>query len=1635
MAAARQGEGGFMATRLQDKKADLLERVVDRLHDQLKADQAERAEAFLRHYYRAVSALDLLERDPLDVYGAALFHLRLGEQRPPGQATLRVYNPQIEQHGWQSTHTVVEVVTDDMPFLVDSISMALNRLGLLIHITIHPVIPVKRRSDGRLEAVLETGAADGGEVRFESFMHYEVDRQSDPERIEAIRADLERVLADVRAAVEDWRALLAKVDDAIADLRRGAKALEAAELDEAEAFLRWIADNHFTLLGYGCYDLIRDQSGDQLQRVEGSALGLLRRQTTGSSTSRSFASLPPELRRQARAAVPLTITKANTRSTVHRPVYLDYIGVRRFDAKGKVIGEHRFLGLFTSAAYNRNPRDIPLLRHKVSRMIARAQLAPASHSGKALANILETYPRDELFQTSDDELFETVHEILHLHERQTIRLFLRRDAFARFVSCMVYVPRERYNTELRRRFQDILQEALNGTEVEFQAQVSESILARIQFIIRTPDGIPADLDRAEVEARLVEAARSWSDVLRDGLIDAHGEEEGNRLFRAYDEAIPVAYQEQVPARAAVPDIERIDRLAKGEIDLAMSLSRPLEQGGDLLRLKLARAGQAIPLSDVLPVLENMGLRVLHEQPYQFVTTSAATFWLHDFRVQPIEASDLDPDLIGADFQDAFARVWRGEAENDGFNQLVLRAGLNWRQVMVLRTYCKYLLQIGIPFSQAYMEQTLVHNPELARRVAELFEARFDPDFKGDRPNALARLEAEFRAGLDRVANLDEDRILRRYMRLILASLRTNYYQRGSDGGYKPYLSIKIDPALVPDMPLPRPAFEIFVYAPRVEGVHLRGGKVARGGIRWSDRREDFRTEVLGLMKAQMVKNCVIVPVGAKGGFVVKRPPRGSDRAALQAEVVTCYQTLIRGMLDLTDNRVGDRIVTPPRVVRFDDDDPYLVVAADKGTATFSDIANAISLEYGHWLGDAFASGGSAGYDHKGMGITARGAWESVKRLFLELGKNIQTEPFTAIGIGDMSGDVFGNGMLLSEQTRLIAAFDHRHIFIDPDPDPAISFAERKRLFELPRSSWDDYDRGKLSAGGGIYPRTAKSIEPSPQARQALDVEAAEFTPHELIRAILLAPVELFWNGGIGTYVKAAAERHADAFDRANDAVRVDAEQLRCRVIGEGGNLGLTQRARIAFARKGRINTDFIDNSAGVDCSDHEVNIKILLGAVVDSGDMTMKQRDRLLAEMTDEVAQLVLRNNVLQVQAISLVEARPTELLDSQAAFMRRLEASGRLNRELEVLPDDETLSQRRQLGQGLFRPEVAVLLAYAKMTLYDELLASDLPDDPYLLGDLVKYFPRPLRKRFPGQIAEHRLRREIIATLVANSLVNRGLGEFVGEVSDQTGRQTAAVARAYIVARDAFALVPLFGQIELLARVVGADYQTGLLGEARRAITRGTEWFLRNTPSPIDVRATVARFAPGIASLVDQLDQVLSAPEQRHFSQAVETYLAHGIEAALSRRLAGLPYLFPACEAIAVADQVGSDVVTAARTYFALDAQLHLGRLRGLLERASPRNHWERIALAGLYEDLAEEHRRLTVQAFASRLVQVPGEGDVNALQQAILSWLQRAVAGFGRWQRLLAELDSQSGTDLAMLSVAVRALALLDASQAEAA
>ena len=1609
----------------EQRKAEIMDGLVTQMGSRLRPEEAGLAQAFVRAYYRDVAAEDLAERDPLDLYGAALAQLRSAEVRKPGELKLRVYNPRLEQHGWQSTHTVVEIVNDDMPFLVDSVGIALARLGLNVHLVIHPVLEVRRDAAGRLQAV-ELADSAGDEPR-ESFMLFEVDRQTRPEVLAQLESDLRRALGDVRHAVQDWRAMRERIGDVLSELRAAAGADMAGERADAEAFLAWIEAGNFTLLGSCSYTLEDTAQGTQLRRVKGTGLGILRAKDDG-ALSQSFGSLPQEIRERAREPRPLlTVTKANTRSTVHRGTYLDFIGVKQLAPDGTVVGEHRFLGLLTSAAYSMSPRQIPLIGRKVERLIERAGFPPTGHAGKALLHIIETYPRDELLQISDDELFEIVTGILHLEDRPRLRLFVRRDRFARFVSCIVYVPRDRYNTAMRERMENLLRQAVGATESEFQAQLSESKLARLLFTLHTPQGAPPDLDTAEIERRLLDLSRSWSDRLRDALLESAGEERGNDLLDRFGAAFPASYQERVDARAAVPDIVSIDRLSRDDDgDLAMTLYRRLEDPAESLRFKLIRRDQPVLLSDALPVLENMGLKVLSEEPSEIEAADGRRFWLHDFGLQPMAGGAVEVDAVRESFQDLFSGVWAGRLESDGFNRLVLAAGLSPRQIVTLRSYCRYILQIGTPFSQAYIEQTLAANPGIAHDLAALFDARFDPALQATSTELQAGIEARIGEQLNEVASLDQDRILRRYLELIKATLRTNAWQAGSDGRPKDYVSYKFDPSRIPGLPAPRPAFEIFVYAPYVEGVHLRGGKVARGGLRWSDRREDFRTEILGLMKAQMVKNAVIVPVGAKGGFVLKRPPPATDRAAFMDEGVRCYKVFLRGLLDITDNQGPGGIIPPRDVVRYDDDDPYLVVAADKGTATFSDYANGVSREYGFWLDDAFASGGSAGYDHKKMGITAKGAWESVKRHFRELGLDTQTQPFTVVGIGDMSGDVFGNGMLLSEQIRLVAAFDHRHIFLDPDPDPATSFAERRRMFDLPRSSWDDYDRGLISQGGGVWPRSAKAIDLSPEARRVLAIEAETVSPNELMNAILKAPVDLFWNGGIGTYVKATSESQAEAQDRLNDAIRVNGCELRCRVVGEGGNLGCTQKGRVEFALQGgRINTDFIDNSAGVDCSDHEVNIKILLRAVLDAGELTMKQRDELLASMTDEVGELVLRDNVLQNLALSMTEAIGSELLDAHLRLMRRLEADGRLDREVEDLPSDAEVAERRKQGKGLTRPELAVLLSYAKMTLYSDLLLTDLPQRAYGVLDLSKYFPRPLRNRFAEQIRDHRLKREIAATWIANSVVNRGLAVFVSELEDETGGSLEDVLLAYVTTREAFRLLKVWSDIETLPTSVPDELQTRLFVASRDVAMRGTRWFVTQGDRPFRMRDTVSRFRPGVAMVMTNLEAVIGPRHAAEIDLARNEYEAAGIAPDVARHIASLPQLLAACDIVRMAPAAGGDaaLLNAARVYFALDSALDLPWLKARIRATPRRGRWDRLALTGVEDDLSWILRGLTKAAVAAGAV---GE-DSAAAHGKVEGWLERQLQGLLRYRALLAELREVPEPDLAMLNVAVRTLAEL--------
>ena len=1600
-------------TRVQEPDSALIESVCARIRERLGEEDAAHAEEFARQYYRGVPPEDLAGLDPLDVYGAVLAHWSFARHREPGTPSVRVYNPEFEQHGWQSAHTVVELVSDDMPFLVDSTTMELSGQGAGIHLLVHPVIRVRRNGDGELAGVLAADAPDEDGVLAESFIRVEIDRVSAAPELQRLRERLLDVLRQVAAAVEDWAAMRGRAAELIAELRDPPPSLDRGECEEAAALLEWLDSGHFTFLGYAEYELVMDDGDGRLRRVGDSALGILRERPAGAR--RGEAKLSARASALARQPHPLLLTKANSRSTVHRPAYLDYVGVRRFGPDGEVVGERRFLGLYTTAAYRAAASEIPVVRRKVEAVVARSGFTPASHAEKALVETLDTYPRDELFQIPEDELFELAMGIVALGERQRVRLFTRRDPLDRFVSCLVFLPRDRFNTRNRERVQEILGEAFDAERIDFELRLSESVLVRLHFTVRLRPGHVPDHDPAEIEARIAEATGSWADELREALLTESGEEQGTALYRRYGDAFPAGYRDEWIARSAVVDIHRIEQLAEGE-QLAVSLYHPLEAGTRSLRCKIYHRGESLTLSDVLPMFESMGLRVRDERPHEVTPRDAPTTWIYDFGVEYAGDGELAVDEVRERFQDAFTGVWRGDIESDGFNALVLRAGLDRRDVTVLRAIARYLRQARVAYSERYMEQALLAHPDVAAALVELFRARFDPD-RDRTPESTDAVARRIEEAIDAVDSLDEDRILRSFLAVVRAMLRTNHFQPGADGAPKPYLSFKLDPERVPLLPAPRPRFEIFVYSPRIEGVHLRGGAVARGGLRWSDRREDFRTEILGLMKAQMVKNALIVPVGAKGGFVVKRPP--ADRERLADEVVACYRTFISGLLDLSDTVREGAVTPPPHVVRHDGDDPYLVVAADKGTATFSDIANGIAEEYGFWLGDAFASGGSVGYDHKAMGITARSAWESVKRHFRELGTDTQSSDFTVVGVGDMSGDVFGNGMLLSPHIRLVGAFDHRHVFIDPDPDPAASFAERRRLFELPRSSWDDYDRSLISEGGGVWPRTAKSITVSAAAQKALGIEADRLTPSELIRALLRAPVDLLWNGGIGTYVKATSENNADVGDKANDAVRVDARELRCRVVGEGGNLGFTQRGRIEYALAGgSINTDAIDNAGGVNCSDHEVNIKILLDAVVADGDLTRKQRNRLLADMTDAVAERVLRGSYLQTQALSLARAQAPAMLDVHDRMMRALEQSGRLDRELEVLPEGDAITDRRAAHAGLTQPELAVLLAYSKITLYAELLDSDLPEDPALTGELAGYFPDPLPERFADRLERHRLRREIVATRVTNGIVDRAGTTFVFRLQEDTGASAADIARAYAVARDVFDMRRLWADIEALDLQVDATVQIEMLLEARRLVERATRWLLRSRPRPLDVGAEIERFAAGAAAVGESLPGVLVAEERDALAAHVAELAERGVPEDLARRVACLSDHFAALDIVGVAGATERTIDEVASLHFLVGGRLSLHWLRDRIATLPRENRWQAMARAALRDDLFSLHAELTADVLRG------ADADVVDAEARLDAWTETNRPLVERCHGILTDIRTGGTYDLTTLPVALREL-----------
>ena len=1598
---------------------DCLESVVRMMREKAPRERAVDAGEFVQEFYAALPAENLAATGQETLFAVAMAQWRFVQERVPGATKIRVYNPNSKIDGWQSPYTVVAMLNDDMPFIIDSAIAYLTAQHLAVHRLIHPVLRIGRDDQGNLTD-LQSAAGDGGGA-LESCVFIEIDRRGSENVLLELERGLIGVLDDVRAVTADWKPMIARLAETVALFQSAPPpGVPDDESSEAAAFLEWMANNHFTFLGYREYTIENISEGDFRYHVTAnSGLGVLRNPEVRPLGVWSD-KLPPEALGFYASPNLLIITKSAERSNVHRHVAMDSVGVKIYDAAGQVCGERRFLGLFTSTAYSRSVNDIPLLRRKVDHVLAQSKFTAGSHSLKALEHAVESLPRDELFQIGDENLLKLSLGVIDAEALQQTRLFVRRDPFERFVSCLVYLSRERYNTDLRKRIEAILEAAFDGVSQTYAVQVGDSPLARLHCVIETAPGRIPDYEPDEIEARISQSARSWRDQLRIELGERFDVERRRTLFKCFCDAFPEAYKEDFAARNGAEDAVKIEQTAE-DGSITMTLYRQPEDDAAAVNLKIFHAAAPIPLSDLLPSLENMGLRIVSERPYRIrlegteigarlrARGQLEAVWVHDLTMAEQNGRSVDIDEIGQSFQETFARVWAREMEDDGFNHLVVRTGLQWRRTVILRTISKYLRQAGIPFSQPYMEETLTRNASIAASLAELFVMRFDP--KGHSKKAVDTLRSNILVALDGVSNLDEDRILRRFLNVIDSAVRTNYFQKDASGAAKPYLSIKMDSRRLEELPAPRPLFEIFVYSPRVEGIHLRGGKVARGGIRWSDRREDFRTEVLGLMKAQMVKNAVIVPVGAKGGFIVKRPPPAPD--GLRAEAIECYKIFISGLLDLTDNRQGDAVVPPADVVRYDDDDPYLVVAADKGTASFSDIANELALDYGFWLGDAFASGGRDGYDHKKMGITARGAWESVKRHFRELGRDIQSEDFTVVGVGDMSGDVFGNGMLQSEHIRLLAAFNHRQIFIDPNPDAKTSLRERRRLFREGRSDWSEYQA--LSPGGFVAERSAKSVALSPDVRAWLGIEPQSVTPNQLITALLRAPADLLWFGGIGCFVRAGRERDEEIGDRVNASLRVRASEIRCRVIGEGANLALTQAARVEFAAAGgKINSDAVDNSAGVNCSDHEVNIKIALSKAVAGGTLTLKNRNRLLHRMTDEVAALVLRDNYLQSQAISIEAAQAPERLDSHARLMRSMERDGQLDRIVEGLPDEDEIDERASAGQGFTRPEIALLLAHAKMALFESLLDSDVPEDTHLDDDLALYFPAPLRGEHMAGIEGHRLRREIISSSIANSLVNRAGICFVSEMAEERSCGQGDVARAYVAARRINQMRRNWQAIEALDNRISSAVQLDMFAEFHGVLVHHTSWLLHNRPRPLDISRAIDDFGAGVGELEGQIESALSPVGLTHLGSRQARFGKNGVPDRLARLVASVDAMIPACDIVEVSRQSALPVGKTAAVYFQLGARFGLEWLRDDAVPLLAGDHWQQRAVAAIIEDLFSQQRALCRAVLS--------DGAHLSPEDAVENWVSENRELFEQSVALFDDLKNAGPLDLAKLAIANR-------------
>lgn len=1570
---------------------------------------------YVKIFYNQCFGKDFADYSTEELFNVVLASFQFFQNKPKNSFKLRLYNPSQKSDGFESKYTILDIVNDDMPFLVDSVVIQFDNLGIDIKNIIHPVLTSSRSKGGAIESFNH-----GVEKPNESVIQLHLAKISNSE-IADLENHLSEILKTVRLAVDDWQAVVAVARKSADNFKNISFKNDDFDSAEVRNFIDWVVDNHFIFFGSIEFDIENNKGEYLYKEVAGSRLGVYKSEYKDTKpTIVNVSSV--EIEDTVKKPYLIEILKSRYKSHIHRYSNAERIRIQKFDDNGKVVGEYRFVGLFTSSVYYQNSRLIPIIRKKIERVINDTSFDHSSSSFKDLISTLESYPRDELFQIEHKDLLRISTGIVAMSGRSVVRIFVRNDKFSRFVSCLIFVPRDRFSTDLRRKIQGLLSEIYSGEVSDAFVQIADSNLTRLHVIIRTDHDVDK-IDVDDLEKKLITLCRLWIDDFEDEISANFENGEAKNMLNTYGNAFSVSYTNRFDAKATVLDIKHIGECLQSN-SVVCDIYKTVFVAEDIVELKIYSPEKELLLSDIMPILDRFGFNVVHEHTYIVSPKGCKNVWIHYFHINlSKDKKDKLTDSIKTNFIDIVSKIISGETKVGYLNRLIVSADLTWREVDLIRAYDTYLYQIGFRFNQRYISDVLVKHRDLTKMLVELFETKFNPAIKGSRQELVDEIVTKITKGLNKISDVGEDSVVRKMLNIIQATVRTNFYQTTDDGKNKSYISFKLDSSQVLDLPLPVMYAEIFIYSAKFEGIHLRGGKVARGGIRWSDRQDDFRTEVLGLVKAQMTKNAVIVPVGSKGGFVVKKDTTGLNRDEFMAVGIDCYKNFLRGLLDLTDNIVDGKIIHPKNVIRYDDNDPYLVVAADKGTATFSDIANGISAEYNFWLGDAFASGGSVGYDHKKMGITAKGAWVSVKRHFNEIGVDIQKQDFTCTGIGDLSGDVFGNGMLLSHHIKLIAAFNHLHIFIDPDPDPAVSFKERQRMFNLPRSGWNDYDKSKISKGGGVFERSSKSIKLSSEAKKALAIESESLSPNELISAILKAPVDLLWNGGIGTYVKSSDENHLDVGDRINDDLRINGCDLKCKVVGEGGNLGFTQKGRIEAAFSGvRLNTDAMDNSAGVDCSDHEVNIKIALTTAVKSGKVSLEERNKVLEEMTDEVADLVLHDNKMQTAAVSAASTQGYLALGNQAQFLNRLEKSGLLNRKVEFLPSNKDITKRQSDKIGLTRPELCVLLAYSKMDLYPQILGSTLVKDPYLDPDLFNYFPKLLQNKFKDEIESHQLRSEIIATQLTNSIVNKAGITFVNQIASETGFPAVDVVRNFIIVCDAFSLDEIWDEIELLGNKISSEVQSQMFFTINKLLERGVVWLLRHQQK-IDISVAVVKYGSIIKQLFEILDKILAAASQESFSKKINKYSQVKVPSELSKKIAAMDPLASAFDIAEIASQSDFNIKIIARIYFEVGTRFDLKWLRSKIAATKVDNYWQKLSFKTILEDLYNHQMNIAkhvVDYSCSKKDACPAEASLDF-------WIKHNELMVQRYDDFIVELKEQPNPDLSMFVVALNRIKAL--------